>query len=73
VAHLLAAAAPLTADALRTLCAVRNATLTDALTALVAAGRIRKDPTGYVITLIPVSHSRHLGVRGNGNGKPQRA
>jgi len=48
-AHLAAAVAPLTAEALRKLCRVRNATLTAALTDLVAAGRVRKDPTGYVI------------------------
>jgi len=48
-AHLAAAAAPLTAVALRKLCRIRNATLTTALTDLVAAGRVRKDPTGYVI------------------------
>jgi hypothetical protein len=48
-AHLAAAAAPLTAEALRKLCRIRNATLTTALTDLVAAGRVRKDPTGYVI------------------------
>lgn len=48
-AQLAAAAAPLTAAAIRKLCRVRNATLTAALTDLVAAGRIRKDTTGYVI------------------------
>ena len=48
-AHLATATAPLTAAALRKLCRVRNATLTVALTDLVAAGRVRKDPTGYVI------------------------
>lgn len=47
--RLLAAAAPLTADALRKLCRVRHATITAALTDLVAAGRVRKDPSGYVI------------------------
>jgi DNA-binding IclR family transcriptional regulator len=44
------AEAPLTATALRKLCHIRNATLTTALTELVAAGRVRKDPTGYVIS-----------------------
>ena len=48
-AHLATATAPLTAEALRTLCRIRNATLTTALTALVIAGRVRKDPTGYVL------------------------
>jgi hypothetical protein len=48
-AHLAAAVAPLTAETLRKLCRVRNATLTAALTDLVVAGRVRKDPTGYVI------------------------
>jgi len=48
-AHLAAAAAPRTAEALRKLCRIRNATLTTVLTDLVAAGRVRKDPTGYVI------------------------
>ena len=48
--QLATAAAPLTAVALRTLCKVRNATLTAALTELVAAGRIRKDAAGYVIS-----------------------
>ena len=42
--------APLTAAALRKLCRVRNASLTAALTDLVAAGRARKDATGYVIS-----------------------
>ena len=46
---LLAAAVPLTTDALRKLCRVRHATITAALTELVAAGRVRKDPSGYVI------------------------
>lgn len=48
-AQLADAAAPLTAAALRKLCRVRNARLTTALTDLVAAGRVRKDATGYVI------------------------
>ncbi|HEX7835906.1 MAG TPA: hypothetical protein VF469_00510 [Kofleriaceae bacterium] len=48
-AQLAAAAAPLTAAAIRKLCRVRNATLTAALTDLVAAVRVRKDTTGYVI------------------------
>jgi hypothetical protein len=49
-AQLSAAAAPLTAAAIRKLCRIRNATLTATLTELVANGRIRKDKTGYVIT-----------------------
>jgi hypothetical protein len=49
-AQLVQAGAPLTATALRKLCHIRNATLTTALTDLVAAGRVRKDPTGYVIS-----------------------
>jgi AAA domain-containing protein len=49
-AQLTATASPLTAAALRKLCCVRNATLTAVLADLVAAGRIRKDPTGYVIS-----------------------
>jgi len=48
-AQLAAAAAPLTAAAIRKLCRIRNATLTAALTDLVAAGRVRKNTTGYVI------------------------
>jgi RecA-family ATPase len=48
-AQLAAAAAPLTAAAIRKLCRVRNTTLAAALTDLVAAGRVRKDTTGYVI------------------------
>ena len=47
--HLAVAALPLTAAALRTLCRVRNSTLTATLARLVVAGRVRKDPTGYVI------------------------
>jgi RecA-family ATPase len=49
-AHLAAAASPLTAAALRKLCRVRNATVTAALAELVAARRVRKDSTGYVIS-----------------------
>ena len=48
-AVLAAAASPLTAAAIRKLCRIRNATLTTALTELVAAGRLRKDSTGYTI------------------------
>ena len=48
-AQLSAATAPMTAAAIRKLCRIRNATLTAALTDLVAAGRVRKDTTGYVI------------------------
>jgi hypothetical protein len=49
-AQLAGSDAPLTAAALRKLCRVRNASLTAALTNLVAAGRARKDATGYVIS-----------------------
>jgi len=49
-AQLATAATPLTAAALRKLCKVRNATLTAALTELVAADRVRKDTIGYVIS-----------------------
>lgn len=49
-AQLAGADAPLTAAALRKLCRVRNASLTAALTALVVAGRARKDAAGYVIS-----------------------
>jgi RecA-family ATPase len=49
-AQLAGADAPLTAAALRKLCRVRNASLTTALTDLVAARRIRKDAAGYVIS-----------------------
>jgi len=49
-AKLAAAAAPLTAATLRKLCRVRNASLTAALTDLVAAGRARRDGAGYVIS-----------------------
>ena len=48
--QLAAADAPLTAAALRKLCRVRNASLTAALTDLVATGRVRKDAAGYVIS-----------------------
>ncbi|HSG65294.1 MAG TPA: AAA family ATPase, partial [Gammaproteobacteria bacterium] len=46
--HLAEASSPLTAAALRELCRVRNSTLTATLTHLVAAGRVRKTPSGYV-------------------------
>jgi len=49
-AQLAASDAPLTAAALRKLCRVRNASLTAALTELVAAGRARKGTAGYVIS-----------------------
>jgi RecA-family ATPase len=48
-AHLTGSDTPLTAAALRKLCRVRNASLTTALTDLVATGRARKDAAGYVI------------------------
>jgi hypothetical protein len=48
--QLAAAASPLTAAALRKLCKVRNASLTTVLSELVAAGRVRKDGVGYVIS-----------------------
>ncbi len=48
-AQLAAAASPLTAAAIRKLCRIRNATVTAALADLVAAGRVRKEPTGYAI------------------------
>ena len=48
-AQLAAAASPLTVAALRKLCRSRNATVTTALTDLVAAGRVRKEPSGYAI------------------------
>jgi hypothetical protein len=48
-AQLAAAAEPLSATTLRKLCSIRNATLNSALAHLVAAGRVRKDATGYVI------------------------
>jgi hypothetical protein len=44
-----AAAAPFTATALRKLCQVRNATLQNALAALVVDGRLRKDRASYVL------------------------
>ncbi len=49
-AQLADAAKPMTAAALRKLCRVRNASLTAALTDLVATGRARKDDAGYVIS-----------------------
>ena len=49
-AQLASAKAPLTAAVIRKLCRVRTATLTSALTELVAAGRVRKDAAGYVIS-----------------------
>jgi hypothetical protein len=47
--QLVAAATPLTAAALRKLCRIRNATLTAALSSLVAAHRVSKGPDGYTI------------------------
>jgi hypothetical protein len=47
--QLAAANAPLTTAALRKLCKIRNVTLRMALAALVADGRIRKEPGGYAI------------------------
>jgi hypothetical protein len=44
-----AAAAPMTATALRRLCQVRNSTLQAALAALVTNGRLRKDRAGYAL------------------------
>lgn len=49
LAELEAAAAPLSATALRTRCQIRNATLQAALAALVADGRLRKDRAGYAV------------------------
>ncbi|HEY4175848.1 MAG TPA: AAA family ATPase [Kofleriaceae bacterium] len=49
-ALLASAVTPQTAAAIRKLCHVRNATLNTALTGLVAAGRVRKDGAGYVIS-----------------------
>ncbi len=49
-AQLATAAKPLTAATLRKLCKIRNAKLTATLADLVAAGRIAKRPTGYVIS-----------------------
>lgn len=40
---------PLTATALRKLCCVRHATLTAALSHMVAAGRVHRDTAGYVL------------------------
>src|SRR6185295_12783435 len=50
LALLAEATTPLTAAALRTHCHIRNTTLITALTALVTAGRVRKDPDGYVLS-----------------------
>lgn len=47
--HLEAADGPLTAAVLRKLCQVRNATLTVALTALIAAGDVHKNRLGYAL------------------------
>lgn len=47
--HLEAADGPLTAAALRKLCQIRNATLTVALTALIAAGDVHKNQLGYAL------------------------
>jgi hypothetical protein len=49
VDHLAAATMPITATALRKLCQVRNTALSHALAALVDAGRVRKDRTGYAL------------------------
>jgi hypothetical protein len=49
-AQLAAAAKPMTAAALRKVCKIRNAKLTATIADLVAAGRIAKKPTGYVIS-----------------------
>jgi hypothetical protein len=49
VEHLAAATVPITATALRKLCQVRNTALHHALAALVAAGRVHKDRTGYAL------------------------
>jgi RecA-family ATPase len=49
-AQLATATKPLNTAALRKLCKVRNAKLTATLAELVAAGRIAKRPTGYVIS-----------------------
>jgi hypothetical protein len=49
LAELELADAPLSATALRKRCRIRNATLQVALVALVAAGRLRKDRTGYAV------------------------
>jgi hypothetical protein len=47
--HLAAAAAPVSATALRKLCQVRNATMQTAITALVANGKVSKDRAGYAL------------------------
>ena len=47
--HLAAATMPITATALRKLCQVRNTALHHALAALVDAGQVRKDRTGYAL------------------------
>ena len=49
VAHLAAATTPMTATALRKLCQVRNTALHHALAALVDAGQVRRDRTGYAL------------------------
>ncbi len=49
VDHLAAATMPISATALRKLCRVRNTALSHALAALVDAGRVRKDRTGYAL------------------------
>lgn len=49
-AQLAAATKPMTAAALRKACKIRNAKLTATIADLVAAGRIAKKPTGYVIS-----------------------
>jgi hypothetical protein len=49
-AQLAAATKPMTAAALRKVCKIRNAKLTATIADLVAAGRIAKKPTGYVIS-----------------------
>jgi hypothetical protein len=49
-AHLASTAAPLTAVAIRKHCRVRTATMSAALNELVAAGRVRKDAAGYMIS-----------------------
>lgn len=49
LAHLAAAAAPISSSALRKLCQVRNTTMQTAITALVADGTVRKDRAGYAL------------------------
>lgn len=49
-ARLAAATKPMTAAALRKVCRIRNAKLTATIADLLAAGRIAKKPTGYVIS-----------------------